>query len=78
MHQYFRSKQIRSGHNKFFNAACVSKDYKEDTVELLYSASMSTIVTEAARRRLLPGQRRVLNIYQEQRVLSGLGVKQEL
>ena len=53
MHQYFRSKQIRSSHNKFFNAACVSKDYKEDTVELLYSASMSTIVTRGGEEKAL-------------------------
>ena len=53
MHQYFRSKQIRSSHNKFFNAACVSKDYKEDTVELLYSATMSTIVTRGGEEKAL-------------------------
>lgn len=53
MHQYFRSKQIRSSQNKFFNAACVSKDYKEDKVELLYSASMSTIVTRGDENKAL-------------------------
>ncbi len=53
MHQYFRSKQIRSSQNQFYNAACVSKDYKEDTVELLYSASMSTIVTRGDEKKAL-------------------------
>lgn len=53
MHQYFRSKQIRSSQNRFFNAACVSKDYKEDTVELLYSATMSTIVTRGDEKKAL-------------------------
>ena len=48
MHQHFRSKQIRDSGNIFINAAAVSKDYKEPTVELLYSALMSTVVTKGA------------------------------
>ena len=51
MHQYFRSKQIRSSQNKFFHAACVSKDYREDTVELFYSATMSTVVTRGDEKK---------------------------
>jgi hypothetical protein len=46
MHQHFRSKQIRDSRNTFTNAACVSKDYKELVVELLYLATMSTVVTK--------------------------------
>jgi len=53
MHQYFPSKQIRSSQNKFFNAACVSKDCRENTVELIYSASMSTIVTRGDENKAL-------------------------
>lgn len=53
MHQFFRSKQIRSSQNIFFHAACIGKDYKENLVELIYSASMSTIVTRGDEKKAL-------------------------
>ena len=46
MHLFFRSRQIRNlNKNQFFNAACVSEDYKLPYIELYYSGMMS-VVTE--------------------------------
>lgn len=42
MHLFFRMRQIRDLNlNSFFNAACVSNEYDEKTVEILYSGLMS-------------------------------------
>lgn len=42
MHLFFRSRQIRSlERNQFFNAACVSYDFKFPYVELFYSGMMT-------------------------------------
>jgi FkbM family methyltransferase len=53
MHIFFRSRQIRSIEaNKFFNCALVGKDYKKDSVELLYSGMMS--ITKTSNQEYTP------------------------
>lgn len=42
MHVHFRSHEIQDlNRNQFFNCACVSSNYAEKTVELLYSGMMT-------------------------------------
>ena len=42
LHKYLHCKKRRSKKNKFFNNACVSFDFKENYVKLLYSNLMTT------------------------------------
>jgi FkbM family methyltransferase len=46
LHQYFRSKQIRNSKNYFVNAACINPEFGGESVEMLYSASMSALKTK--------------------------------
>ena len=42
VHKYLECKKNRSEKNKFYCCACVSEDFKQDYVELLYSNLMTT------------------------------------
>ncbi len=43
--KFYQCKKIRSNKNLFFNSACVSSDYNDDTVELIYS-NLRTITND--------------------------------
>ena len=83
LHLFFRSQQLRSPEfNEFFNAACVSEDFTEDKVELLYAGLMSITNTESQRydpihwanqgRQYLPKGESVQKTWSQARTLNSI------